>query len=233
MRKLTVIILFTGVLAAMVLQSPVAQAQRLTSNSYSPKSGSARPLEFSVNYGSMWGGNIDTIFGKLRIATGDSWYFAANVPIRHGMWGEFSYTRQGTRINLENLGVARNLTDMTVHYWQIGALQGLPRGNFVPFFIGTLGLTYYSPEASTVEIEDLTYGLNSATNFSMTFGVGFKADMGPDQRVGLRGQFRIMPTIYNASGGLWFGTGGGGVAVSGSAVWQYEVSGGVVIKLGR
>jgi hypothetical protein len=99
--------------------------------------------------------------------------------------------------------------------------------------MASLGLTHYSPDQDSIEIDGESYRVGSATKFSVVFGGGFKTDMGPNSRVGLRAQIRVMPTIYSASGGLWFGTGGGGVSIYGSAIWQYEVSGGVVIKLGR
>ena len=131
------------------------------------------------------------------------------------------------------IAVYRICDDTVVHYWQIGALQGLPRGNFVPYLMGSLGLTYYSPKSSSVEIEDTTFRLDSVTKFSMAFGVGIKADMGPDQRVGFGAQFRVLPTLYNTGAGLWFGSGGASLSVGGSAIWQYEVAAGLTVKLGR
>jgi len=228
--------LVVALLAIMVLQPLDAQAQRRGGSRGGASgawTGESRQPEFSVTYGSMWGGHINSSLGTLRIDTGDSWYFAANLPIATGTWGELSYTRQGTRINLDTVGPMTNLTDMTVHYWQIGTIKGLPRGNFMPYVVGTLGVTYYSPDADRVDIGNVTYGVESATKFSMTFGVGLKAVLGPEKRVGLRAQFRVLPTLYGASGGMWVGSGGSGVSISGSALWQYEVSAGLVIKLGR
>jgi len=229
MKRMMAIVLCAFVIAAMMLQAPEAQAQRRTST----RGGAAGPLEFTVMYGNMWGGHIDSNVGTFRVDTGDSWTLAASMPIRSGMWGDLSYTRQGSRINLDTRTSTSNLTDMTVHYWQLGALQGLPRGNFVPYVIGTLGLTYYSPEAGNVDIGDVTYRADSVTKFSMAFGVGIKAVMGPDQRIGFRAQFRVLPTLYDTGAGIWFGSGGGGVSVSGSAIWQYEVAAGLTVKLGR
>jgi hypothetical protein len=41
-----------------------------------------------------------------------------------------------------------------------------------------------------------------------------------------------MPTFYNTGASLWFGSGGSGIAVSGNAIWQWEIAGGLTVKFG-
>ena len=72
----------------------------------------------------------------------------------------------------------------------------------------------------------------SATKFSLSFGVGFKAYFGEAEKIGIRASFKAMPTFYNTGASLWFGSSGGGVAVSGNAIWQWEVAGGLTVKFG-
>ncbi len=74
--------------------------------------------------------------------------------------------------------------------------------------------------------------LQTATKFSFSFGLGVKSYFGEAEKVGIRASFKVMPTLYNTSGGLWFGSSGGGVAVSGNALWQWEAAIGLTIKLG-
>ncbi len=59
-----------------------------------------------------------------------------------------------------------------------------------------------------------------------------KAYFGKAERIGIRATFKVMPTMYNTWGGMYFGGGGAGLTVSGNAIWQWEAAGGVTIKFG-
>ncbi|HTO72432.1 MAG TPA: hypothetical protein VMJ30_01370 [Gemmatimonadales bacterium] len=188
--------------------------------------------ELSATYGSMWGGHIDTSSGTLRAGTGGSWGVALDIPIMYVKTVELSYTRQSGSIDLDRGGIT-TLSDMSVNYWHIGGLQAFPRGPVVPFVIGGLGATYYSPSKKSATIGGTTYSLESTTKFSLEFGLGFKSYFGAAKRVGVRASFKVLPTFFNTSGGMWVGTGGGGVSFSGSSIWQYEAAGGLTLRLGR
>jgi len=233
MRMMRMIVLVAAVAMMMLSVAPdQAQAQRRGGPPPPPRTAD-QAVEVSATYGHMWGGHVNLYNGKLRVGTAESWGAALDVPVAKDTWLELSYTYQGTQLDLDRYAGKQNLTDMTVNYWQLGSLRGVPTGGPVmPFVFGSLGLTYYSPSESTVEVDDEMYRLESATKFSFNFGVGFKAYMGQEQKVGLRAQFKVMPTLYNAGAGFWFGSDGASVGVTGSAVWQYEVSGGLTVKFG-
>lgn len=195
------------------------------------------PIEFSATYGSMWGGNIDTIKGKLRTGTGPSYGFALDIPVHPTMALELSYTRQDGSLDLDNRSGVQTLTDMSVNYWQIGAVRGLLSGKVRPFVTMGLGATYYSPSSSSVAfdegtVDEETYNISTQTKFSLMLGVGFKTYFGKTEKIGLRASFKTLPTLYDTSGGLWFGTGGASVGVSGSAIWQWEAAAGLTVKFG-
>jgi hypothetical protein len=197
--------------------------------------GGRPPIEFSTTYGSMWGGNIGGYYGKLRTGTGGSWGFALDVPIQPGMWLEASYIRQDGSLDWDPKGAAKTtLSDVSVNVWQLGTIRGFgrPGGAVMPYLQGSLGLTYFSPSESTVVIDNESYAIDSITKFSMTFGAGFKAYFGQAQKIGLRGTFKVISTLYDAGGGIFFGPGGVDVGIAGSAIWQYEVAGGLTVKFG-
>jgi len=194
--------------------------------------GGKPPIEVSVTYGSMWGGNIQAYNGKLRTATGPSYGIALDIPLQPAMSLELSYTRQDGGLNWDSMGTTTELTDMSVNYWQIGAIRGLIDGAVRPFVTTSLGATYYSPSSSTVEIDDTTYNISTMTKFSFVIGVGVKAYFGEAEKIGLRASFKTLPTIYNAGGGAWFGSGGASVGVTGSTIWQWEAAIGLTVKLG-
>jgi len=196
---------------------------------------STPPLEFSATYGSMWGGHISTAPGNLRTGTGPSWGLNLEYPVARNSWLALRYTRQSGSLDWDpRLGAKRTLTDMNVNVWQIGSVQtfGPSRARVVPFATGSLGLTYMTPSASGVTIDGNNYTLGSMTKFSIAAGIGFKAYLGQAQRVGLRFSLQTISTIYDSAGGVYFGTGGAELGISGSGIWQYEVAGGMLVKFG-
>ena len=194
--------------------------------------GLAGPIEFSATYGSMWGGNVGTRLGKIRTATGPSLGLALDIPVHPAMAVELSYTRQDGALDYENRSGTTTLTDMSVNYWQIGAVRGLTDGKVRPFVTTSLGATYYSPSESTVEFEGETFNVSSNTKFSFILGAGFKAYFGKAEKIGLRATMKVMPTLYNTGGGVWFGSGGASVGLTGDAIWQWEAAAGLTVKFG-
>jgi Outer membrane protein beta-barrel domain len=194
--------------------------------------GLAGPIEFSATYGSMWGGNISTYNGKLRTATGPSYGFALDIPVQKAMAVELSYTRQDGAIDYDTRNGKTKLTDMSVNYWHIGAVRGLTEGKIRPFVTTSLGATYYSPSASSVNIEGEDFRVDSVTKFSFAIGAGFKAYFGKAEKIGIRASIKTLPTLYNTGGGVWFGTGGASVGVTGNAIWQWEAAAGLTVKFG-
>ncbi len=197
-------------------------------------------LEVSATYGSMWGGNIDLSYGinsrKIRTGTGPSMGFALAYNLHPMQAIEISYTRQEGSLDLDYKGI-RTLTDMSVNVWHIGSIRYLAPGKVKPFVLASLGATYFSPsEGSFILDEDdpdntLVY-TQTSTKFSFNFGLGVKAYFGKAERIGIRATFKVMPTMYNTWGGMYLGTGGAGLTVSGNAIWQWEAAGGVTIKFG-
>ena len=95
-----------------------------------------------------------------------------------------------------------------------------------------LGLTYYSPSGSTINIDGTDYAIESSTKFSFNFGLGFKKYFGQNEKIGLRASFKVMPTLYDSGAGLWFGTGGASLGITGYAIWQFEAAAGLTVKFG-
>ncbi len=197
-------------------------------------------LEASATYGSMWGGNIDLTYGfnsrKLRAGTGPSYAFALAYNIHPMQAVEFSYTRQDGSLDLDYKGL-RTLTDWSVNFWHIGSIRYLaPPGKVRPFVLLSLGATYFSPESASFLLDEndpdtLVY-TQSTTKFSFNFGLGVKSYFGKAEKIGIRASFKVLPTFYNTWGGMYFGSGGAGMTVSGNAIWQWEAAIGLTVKFG-
>jgi hypothetical protein len=212
------------------LSAPAAHAQRRAG--MAPRNPGAEAIDLTGYYGWMWGGSIGTSLGTLRQDSAETWGLALDIPVDRATWIEVSYGHQGSKLVLDRRGQT-DLAKMGVDFWQIGGVRGLPRGNLIPYLSATLGLTHYSPDGRSVVIEGNEYALDSATKFSISLGAGLKAFFGEQERVGLRAQFRLINSIYSSGTGIWFGTGGAGVSFNGWGVWNYEVAGGLVVRLGK
>lgn len=222
-----VMVLFTVVLiASFGITEVFAQA---------PRAGGRPPIEFSTTYGTMWGGNIGIGGGKIRTGTGGSWGFALDVPVARGQWLEASYNRQEGSLDWDPQGQPlETLSDMTVNIWHLGSIRtlGRPGSPVIPYVQGSLGATFFSPSESEVILDGESFTIDGTTKFSIAFGVGFKAYLGEAKRFGLRGSFKVISSLFDSGGGVWFGPGGVQLGVSGSGIWQYEAAGGLTIKFG-
>ena len=196
-------------------------------------------LEVSATYGSMWGGNIPFSYGinsrTLRTGTGPSYGIALAYNIHPMQAIEVSYTRQEGSLDLDYKGIT-NLTDMSVNFWHIGSIRYLAPGKVKPFVLASIGATYFSPEKSSFLLDDgdpttLVY-TESSTKLSFNLGLGIKSYFGENEKIGIRATFKVMPTLYNTWGGMYFGTGGAGLTVSGNAIWQWEAAAGLTVKFG-
>ena len=221
-----------------------AAAQRRGGSSSTPpppSTGGFSPfMEVSLTYGSMWGGNIPFSYSyyspTMRTGTGPSYGIALDYNVHPMQAVELSYTKQDGSLDLDYKGI-RTLTDMSVNFWQIGTIRYVtPPGKMRPFVLASLGATYFSPSSSTIQIDsedpDSVLNTRTVTKFSMNLGLGFKAYFGEAEKIGLRATFKVMPTMYNSWSGIYVGSGGGGVSVSGNAIWQWEAAGGITIKFG-
>jgi hypothetical protein len=199
---------------------------------FAPGGARAGTPELSGSWGWMWGGSANSRSGKLRLDSAMDLQGVISVPVRPLYWAEFHYTWQGTEMTLDGQGPRRSLTDMNIHHMQIAGARALKDGPVGPYIVSGIGTTYFSPSASFVDIDGTRYTLDSSWKLSFLLGVGVKVWLGEAERVGLRLQFRTLPSLYNSSTGIWVGGGGGSISVSGSAVWQFDVSAGLAVKFG-
>lgn len=198
------------------------QVQRITH----PKM-TGRP-EIGGLYGYQWGGDFTVYTGYVDISGNDNFQVMLDWPVpgRHDVKVEVSYSRMkaATQWIKYPSGLREDLFDVAFEYYQIGGVYGYERGSVVPFGLVTVGAMRSAPEVDRYQ----GYVVNDSWSFAMTLGLGVKTMM--TDRVGLRLQGRLLLPFVTTSGGVWFGTGGGGVAVSaGSAFIQGDVGVGLFI----
>jgi hypothetical protein len=188
--------------------------------------------ELGGAWGWSWGGSADSRVGRFRLDASQDLSGVISIPVERLAWGEFHYTWRSTGLTRDGTGFHEQLTDVSIHTMQIAGLRAIKPGPVQPFLLGGIGTTYFSPNESFVDIDGERYSLSSSWRLSFVIGAGAKIWLGEAQKVGLRAQIRTMPALYNSSTGLWFGSGGSSISVSGNAIWQWDVTAGISIKLG-
>ena len=187
----------------------------------------ARAVELTPMVGYQWGGTLQYPNGDVHINAAMSYGGAIGATVEPGTFVEVGYMYQGSKlIGRPRTGPDITFLDLGTHYLQLSGIRYLRESRATPYVIGGLGMTVFDPHSSQ-------YGdFDSQTMFSMSLGGGLHVDMG--SRVALRLQSRLLIPINFASGGLYFGTGGGGVSVSGgTALPQGDATLGLALKLGQ
>jgi hypothetical protein len=161
--------------------------------------------------------------GNFDIKDNPAFGIALDVEVRPGTQVELLYQRQDSetefRSNVAGEG-DETLWDIATSYYHIGALQGFRRGQWMPFTGLTLGATSFDPQ-----------GGSEGTEWKFSFGFHAGAKVYLNDRIGLRFHGRVFSSLLEGGGGLYFGAGGVGVAIGGSALWQWNLGGGIVISL--
>ncbi len=188
-----------------------------------PSLASAQRGELTAFGGWQFGGHLGVRQGELRLLANENFGGMLNLDVRPGIQLELSYTCQTSVLELKEplLGTRRELFDMTVEYFQIGALyQYEGRSERVmPFGVFTLGWTAFNPDKATISSEYL---------FSMGVGGGAKLLLG--ERFGLRVQGRLLFPIQWSGASIFCGSGGCSAGVgAGTSIVQADVTGGLFV----
>jgi hypothetical protein len=142
-----------------------------------------------------------------------------NVPLSNGLQVEALATGQRARVPVAAAPFDREaFRRVTVAHAQVGGLQELSGGRTRPFLTGVLGLTRYAS------------GGNSEVRFSIGAGGGVK--LFPVPHIGLRLDGRVYTTFVDAD--ARFAACASGKCVTSldvDAVWQGEISAGIVFRL--
>lgn len=168
----------------------------------------------------LQGGGFKT--GDFDIKNNPAYGFAVDIEVRPGTQLELLYQRQDSETTFKDAITRQTETlwDIATSYYHIGALQGFKRGKVMPFTGGTLGATSFDPQGT---------GQDTEWKFSFAFHAGAKVYL--SERIGLRFHGRIFASLLDSGAGLWIGPGGAGLTIGGSALWQWDLGGGLIILL--
>ncbi len=183
----------------------------------------AQRVELSPYTGFMLGGRINYYQGYLKIEDGQNWGVMLDFNVAHETQIELGYSRINTSMIQHSLSDEKIINELIIDYIQIGGLKefALNSDAVLPFFVGTLGLTVFTPRDG---------GYSSSTNFSVTLGGGVK--IFPTEHFGFRLQARLLLPMQWGGLGIGCGTGGcGGGVYTSTTIAQGDFTAGIIIRL--
>jgi len=182
------------------------------------------PVEIAPFIGYRFGGSVYDYYGNSQPARDSaSAGVTLTLPIGRGDAIEFLYSHQGTAVRADS-PTGTQTYPIDVDYWMLGGVHDFPGQNdrLRPFLTGYLGAAHASTSQGTV---------TGGTRFALGLGGGAKYDFG--RTVALRLDARAIFFFVNGGAGIFCGGDGCAASFNGNGFLQGEVTGGVVIKLGR
>lgn len=182
-------------------------------------------------YGWQIGGRAYFVEGDINITSDWQWHVGLDKYLDEGLAVRFEYSQMANATanwlplpGFSNLFPAQRFL-MDVHYFQLGAIRGMPMDKIEPYGEFSLGAAWFAAE------EENGTKIGDVTRFAATLGGGIK--IFPSEKIGIKLQARLLLPMYFAGVGLWAGTGGGGVSVGASVpVVQGDFTAGLVLRLG-
>ncbi len=161
---------------------------------------------------------------------GMQWGLGLEMMRMPGTSFELGYIRQDTRapLNYWNNGAQFKNFDVSVNYLMLGRNKYFGFGDeFIETYIGT------DVGGMLIDVKNPDAG---AQNSLLKFAWGFRSgiNLWTHQRIAVKLNARILSAIQAIGGGVYFGVGGLGGAVSPySSIYQVSLSGGLALKLSK
>jgi opacity protein-like surface antigen len=221
-----------GALAESAPSLPgLAQYTPSTSQGSSPSEPARRRWELMGIAGYQLNTDIGTSAGHLSVSDEPVYGAAVGVEMTHETWLEFMWLYSEPTVRASGTPLLNSSQPLHVqtHYFQVGGTRGVQRGRVNVFGAGTLGAVLFMP--GTLRYSNGTStSLGDTWRFAFTLGGGAKIDL--SRHLALRLDFRVAAPVYFSGGGVYAGSGGAGLTVSGGIpLWQFNFLGALVVTL--
>ena len=180
----------------------------------------AQKFEITPQYGYQIGSKWNYYGGYVKLKASDQFGITLDATINDDVQAEFIWVQQNTVVDVQDIVLypkEKDVTDVTVNHYQFGAIHTIGYSDTVPFIGGSAGWSTFNPADSA---------FSSTTKFSFGISGGVKHFFSDHIGVRLQAQL-LVPVDW---GGVYIGSGGGGVTAGGSLV-QLNFSGGLVIAI--
>jgi hypothetical protein len=181
----------------------------------------AQEIELTGFYGYMLNTDLKTYYGDYKLDNNPNYGGVLGLGLAPDLFVELTYMRQDTKVQYYYQNANEPLK-MSTEYYHIGTQKAMGTGNVKPFGVFSLGATRFYLKES--------YGnAYEYKEWAMSFALGLGAKILVSDKIGFRLQARMgVPMIFN---GLWVGTGSSSASVQ-IPVWQFDLSAGVILRLG-
>ena len=180
----------------------------------------AQKFEITPQYGYQVGSKWNYYGGYVKLKASDQYGVTANLSLSDNIQGEFFWARQNTSVAVKDVviyPVEEEVTDASVDHFQLGVIHTFGYSDALPFVGLSAGWSTFNPDEPQY---------NTTTSFSFGFSGGLKYFFSDHIGIRLQGQL-LVPVQW---GGVYLGTGGGGVYTGGS-ILQLNFSGGLIIAI--
>jgi len=191
-----------------------------------------RTVDVTPTVSYMWGGSFETVEGEIMVQDGVQYGGIINVPVSSHTYAEFTYAFLSSRATFSPYYVGKPSTldgldiGLNIHYFQLGAIQQFDKGKVQPFMGIAAGAVLFHPKEDRYN----GYTLQDSWRMAITMTGGIKIPL--SDVVALRFQGRLLLPLYFSGGGLWVGTGGASVGVTGGVpIVQGDLGAGITITL--
>ncbi|HVP61362.1 MAG TPA: hypothetical protein VMT11_12420 [Myxococcaceae bacterium] len=191
------------------------------------------PSRGTIELGGFFGWQASTdataYNGTVIIDGSTSFGGTIDYAIRPGYAVELLYAYVPTKARFASYSVgipsSDGSTSVGEHWIQIGGLVSRPTGRVEPFGTLSAGMVILHPDQLKLT-DGTTYTGEDIVRFAFTAGLGFKVWV--TENVGLRFEARALVPVYFSGGGVWVGTGGASVGLSGGIPFaQFDFTGGI------
>ena len=200
-----------GAGAPSVLRAGVAGLLLATIVAFAPAAFAGSAITAYGGYG--FGGSFtDATTGQtLLLQDGPSYAVALDLGPDERSQVELFYNHQQTSVQTAPGGPGGGSVGIGINYLHIGGTYFVEEMGPGGYVVGGVGVTYMSPSLN---------GFGSETLFSMNLGVGYLLPVG--KHLGIRFEGRGYATLLQNNGGLFCGSKGCVISISGPAMYQAE-----------
>lgn len=180
----------------------------------------AQKFEITPQYGYQVGAKWNYYGGYVKLEPSDQFGVTANISLSDNLQAEFFWAQQSSAVAVKDVifyPVEEEVTDATVDHFQFGIIHMFGYSDARPFVGLSAGWSAFNPDEPEY---------NTTTSFSVGFSGGLKYFFSDHVGIRLQGQL-LVPMQW---GGVYLGTGGGGVYTGGS-ILQLNFSGGLIIAI--
>ena len=193
--------------------------------------GPSRGIEITPFAGYRMGGEFegegsDPAAADIEIDDAAAFGLAINWPADENTEWEVYASRQSTDLGTAGLfdPAATPPGGLDITYLQVGGTYWFDGDLARPYIVATVGVSRFEPDDAAFDSETF-----------FAFGVGGGYKLWPTSRLGLRLEGRFFGSVVDSDETVFCRTGGvtSGclIAVSGDAIWQWELTAGLVFRL--